>query len=286
MNNIYTESDRPLVSVIIPVYNGEKYIKKTIESILRQSYSNFELCIINDGSIDNTHEIISNYFDKRITYISRSNKGLSATLRELVDIASGDLIARIDADDMAHEDRLKLQVESFLRNKKLILAASNIEYIDCEDKILGRSLSVINDKNIKSRLLKGNIIFHPSVMFRRDVYYNVGGYDIVINKHIEDFLLWKKMSDYGEFHIINEYLTKYRVHSESITSNTPEKLGWLVSKVAKYGEYKDIYLDYHYVNNSQVINKSYSRSHGYKLPVNICKLINLIYDKIIAFKIR
>lgn len=275
----------PFISVILPVYNSGDYVGKTIESVLRQTYSNFEFIIINDGSNDNSDDVISKFNDPRIKYFKRENLGLSATLRELVDNSHGEYIARIDADDLAHEDRLEVQVSYFLKDEELALVGSNVEYIDELDNILGRSLSVISDSVIKKQLMSGNIIFHPSVMFRKSVYYKSGGYDLIINKYCEDFLLWKKMSKHGKFYICNKYLLQYRVHSGSISSNSPERLNWFIKKIASQGEYDGMYCDYQNVSQSKIINVSTKRRAGYKISSNVGTWLSVIKDVFYRFKL-
>src|SRR5688572_2119038 len=104
----------PKVSVILPVYNGEKYLREAIESILCQTYEDFEFIIINDGSTDKSEEIILSYKDGRIVYSKNEfNKGLIYSLNKSIELASGELIARMDADDIAFPDRLQKQVDYF-----------------------------------------------------------------------------------------------------------------------------------------------------------------------------
>ena len=114
-----------LVSVIIPVFNGEKYIKQALETVYSQSYKNFEVVCVNDGSTDNTEAIVK-YFDKKIIYYFQNNKGQSAARNTAIKLSHGDLIALLDADDIWFPEKLKLQVNYFLDHPEVSMVHSNI----------------------------------------------------------------------------------------------------------------------------------------------------------------
>ncbi|WP_100613702.1 glycosyltransferase [Confluentibacter citreus] len=208
----------PLVSIILPLYNGEKYVRETIESILLQSYTNFEFIIINDGSTDNSLNIVKGFNDNRIVLIDQENKGLAATLNIGLNLANGDLIARIDSDDIAKRDRIQIQVNTFKKNPNLVLLGSAVNYIDENGVYLGRSYPITRTRSIKKHLLNnGNIIAHPSVMYIKDIVLKIGGYSEIIGKYFEDHFLWCQLLNYGDIENLSECLIDYRLTPQSIS---------------------------------------------------------------------
>lgn len=275
--------ENPLVSIIMPVFNGEAFVGKAIASILAQSYTNFELLIIDDGSTDNTDFIIKNFDDHRIKYISRENRGLVETLIQLVNGSSGALIARMDADDICHPDRIKVQVNRFLFNKNLVLHGCNVDYIDDVDTYLGSSVTVWSDCAIRYRMKSGNILFHPTVMFRRSVYEQCGGYSYKYSKYIEDYLLWTKMLKYGDVHIESKHLLRYRIHSNAISSNVPIGLNDIITKISlNKGEYDGLDSDYKLLICSERTFNNENRSCGYKMNKSLLSFVINLLD----FKFR
>lgn len=210
------------VSWVLPVYNAEKFLSKTIESVISQTFSNWELIVIDDGSTDNSLNIIKSFDDDRIKIISRENKGLSETLNEGVSLSQGNYIARIDADDINEPNRLFEQVSFLDSHLDYVLVASNVSFIDENDKIFNYSTLPSCHNKIKEKLNIDNCIFHPSVLMRRDALLNVGGYDNKVGCYWEDYQLWLKLINEGRFYILPRFLLKYRVHDKSISKNTPE----------------------------------------------------------------
>ncbi|HIC46053.1 MAG TPA: glycosyltransferase [Methylophaga aminisulfidivorans] len=223
-----TQSDyvaAPLVSVVMAVYDGEEYIDKAIQSILNQEYKNFEFIIINDGSNDNTQEIINKYHasDSRIVTISRENKGLVASLNEGVHLARGELIARMDADDISFLERLGNQVAFMDANPQVVCCGSFYEVID-ED---GDSLTILDapteDSEIQKLLMQGHtVICHPTAMFRKSVFLNTGGYQQKFYL-VEDLDLWIRLGEFGQLANIPLPLVKYRTNCESVSAQNSQK---------------------------------------------------------------
>lgn len=215
----------PLVSVVMAVYNGEEYLDKAIESILNQSYKNFEFIIINDGSNDHTQDILNKYQadDSRIVTISRENKGLVASLNEGIAKAKGTLIARMDADDIALPFRFDEQVEYLNQNSDVVCVGTSPIIID-ED---GDELTVLsvptNNNEIQSLLLSGHCpIEHPSVMYRTESIKSVGCYRREFET-AEDYDLWLRLGEIGKLANINKPLLKYRYLSTSISAKNQTK---------------------------------------------------------------
>jgi glycosyltransferase involved in cell wall biosynthesis len=205
----------PLISVLMPAFNSAKHLDEAIDSILSQTYNNFEFIIINDGSTDRTKEIILSFNDKRIIYFENThNLGLIKTLNLGLNICRGEYIARMDSDDIAHPDRLNAQV-------RFMLANPNIGVCGCFIKYFGEEVSFwkppINNHAIKAELLNGSPFCHPSVMIKKEV--------LIKNKikysdsflHAEDYFMWYELSKVTDFHNLPEFLLMYRSSENQIS---------------------------------------------------------------------
>jgi len=208
----------PQISIVMSVYNGEKYLKQAVESILSQTFTDFEFIIIDDGSTDKSLEILKEFQqkDERIKLISRENKGLIYSLNEGVKMAQGEYIARLDADDVSDLNRLEKQLK-YAKDNDLVVCGT---WAECIDNLGNR----VNDMDyppsidkIKTFTLLHNPFIHSSVMFRKDVFEKVGGYKPFF-KHIEDYELWTRIVFKYKTGNIPEALLKYRLHEEQITN--------------------------------------------------------------------
>ncbi|QYJ85015.1 glycosyltransferase [Shewanella mesophila] len=214
-------SDSPLVSIIMPVYNGGKFLTSAIDSILTQSYPNLELVIIDDGSQDSSENVIKAFqqADDRVKFISRENRGLVYTLNQLIQMAEGKFIARMDADDIAHPKRIEKQVQHLLNDKSVALVGTGYHYIDENDNKIGSRKIICDDGLLKASLLFGSPFAHPTVMFNVDVCGHILNYDAEY-KHAEDYELWLRISWREQLKVVNlaDKLLMYRVHSSSVSS--------------------------------------------------------------------
>lgn len=216
----------PLVSVIMPSYNSKKYIKKAIDSVLEQTYSNFELIIVDGNSTDGTLDILDEYKkqDRRIKVIQDEGRGIGAALQLGCQIASGKFIARMDSDDIAINTRFEKQLKIFHSTPNLILVASPVIYINEDDSIVGYSFPYTNKRIIQEKVY---LIAHPTVMMKKDAYVKAGGYQPLLRA--EDYFLWNRMRLMGEFYIFKEPLIKYRLLQDSLShtldDNFNKKLG-------------------------------------------------------------
>lgn len=200
----------PLISIILPVYNGANRIEKAINSVKSQSHTNWELLVIDDGSNDNTGKIVDIFVknDSRIKYIkNEANLGIQKSLNKGLKEAKGEYIARIDDDDeWADIDKLEKQLEFLEYNKDYVLVGTGAVVIDENNKELFRYLLPQNDKDIRNNILSKNCFVHSSVLFRKDATLTFGGYSEEENiKHIEDYDLWLKLGTVGKFSNINTY---------------------------------------------------------------------------------
>jgi glycosyltransferase involved in cell wall biosynthesis len=235
------------ISIILPTYNGVKYIKKSIESVLSQSFSNWELLVINDGSTDNTENFIKEYTNKdfRIIYFKNENNlGIQKTLNKGLKEAKGDYIARIDDDDQwINKDKLKMQIEFLDNNPNYVLIGTGAIVVDENDKELYKYLLSEDDKAIKSRILSKNCFIHSSVMFRKDIALKLGGYSEDKNvKHIEDYDLWLRLGVIGKLANLPIYAVRFTIRNDGISSNN--KLEQFKKSLVLIKKYKNKYPNY------------------------------------------
>ncbi len=213
-------SDSPLISVCMPVYNAERYAVAAIESILGQTLGDFEFLILDDGSTDSSLEILRRYagLDPRIRVTSRPNRGVAASLNELVDQSRGEFLARMDADDIAVPERFARQVEYLRARPECVLVGSRVRIIDPDGDPLCEWCTEQEHEALDAHFLRGERgmgICHPSVMMRRDAVLAIGKYRAFAN---EDTDLWLRLSEYGRIANMPEVLLDYRVHAGNVTN--------------------------------------------------------------------
>lgn len=206
----------PAISVIMPVYNSEKYLHEAIESILNQTFKDFEFIIIDDASTDKSVKIIKSYTDKRIILIQKPvNTGYTESLNRGIGISKGEYIARMDSDDVSIDTRFEKQKTLMDNNPSIIACGSNYIILHTSKQ----SDHPCNPDDLRINLLSGCYIAHPSVMFRRQTFIqNKIEYDVECEP-AEDYNLWVRLSKLGELSNISEPLIKYRIHDSQI-SNT------------------------------------------------------------------
>lgn len=199
----------------MPCFNSEDYVRIAINSILNQTYKNFEFIIIDDGSHDSTVGIIESFEDDRILFLKREkNHGITSALNLGLRKAKGEFIARMDADDFSYPNRLEVQVNFMINNPEFILCGSQYKFMDTQRK----SNLIQSWGLLKFMLFRCNQILHPSVMFRRKImlennlFYNEG---LIIS---QDYELWIRMMKYGKLCNLPETLLDYRVHSNQISN--------------------------------------------------------------------
>ena len=204
----------------MPVYNGEKYLREAIDSILAQTLIDFEFIIINDGSTDNSKSIIESYDDKRIIYIEQENKGLSKSLNIGITLSNGEFIARMDQDDVSASSRFMNQYLFFKSHPNISVLSGAFSYIDQNGKYLGRSFSLTLPYLIKKKLLNsGCVICHPCVMMKRKDLLDVGGYSEIVGDRFTDYHLWVKFIKNGfKIQNMSNVLLKYRIIETSMSS--------------------------------------------------------------------
>ena len=206
----------PKVSVIMPVYNAEEYVSQAIESILGQTFEDFELIIIDDGSTDHSARIIKNYYDPRIRFVrNESNRKLIATLNKGMSMAKGKYIARMDADDISLPGRLARQVEFMDGQPSIGVCGTWVEIFGEGEPSFWRFTD--HPDGAKCMLLFGCCIVHPSVMIRKAVF-ETGLCYLESYPHGEDYALWTHIAQQYEITNIPEVLMKYRKSQNQVSS--------------------------------------------------------------------
>lgn len=214
---------KPLISVLMPAYNAEHFISEAIESILEQTFSDFELIVIDDGSKDDTLAKIQQYANKdsRVRVISQENIGFVPTLNKARLLAQGDIIARMDADDISHPDRFEMQIKYLEEHADIVCVSGNYEYMDEVGRKLTTIYMPLNDDDIQSSCLNGApALCHGCSMMRRWALDDTGGY-IVGMEPAEDLDLWLRLGEVGKLANLVDVILKVRLHPASICgSNT------------------------------------------------------------------
>jgi glycosyltransferase involved in cell wall biosynthesis len=206
-------SNNPKISVIMSVYNGGKYLREAIESILAQSFTDFEFIIVNDGSTDNSLEIIQSYDDERIKIINNEkNLGLTKSLNKALKKARGEYIARQDADDISLPNRFEEQMKYFERYPETVVLGTSIYVINGAGKLLMKEIAPSDPSKI---LLNTNAFTHGSVIFKKAVVDELGYYNELL-KYSQDYELWSRIAKHYKVCNLTQPLYKLRSHKENI----------------------------------------------------------------------
>ena len=209
----------PTISVIMPAYNVEKYVGKAIESILKQTFEDFEFIIIDDASTDKTYDIICTYHDRRIILVRNQIRlGVAACINKGLSIARSEFIARMDSDDISKPERFKKQLDFMRANSNLGISGSHMEIIDEKGNLRKEHHKKIGDEEIKISLFFGHTsLAHPSIIIRKtilDMYHL--RYDTAF-RYAEDYDLYCRCSSFIVLDNYPECLVQYRIHSNSIS---------------------------------------------------------------------
>lgn len=216
----------PAISIVLPAYNCGDFLTLCLDSLLQQTFTDFELIIINDGSTDSTEKIIRTYADPRIRYIkNETNVGLITTLNKGIGLAKGKYIARMDADDICQPERLSKQKAWLDANPKVDVVGCHIALINQAGEDAGSwqdDLDTPNAETLKAKMAQVNCLAHPTVMLREEIA-KAYGYNFY-QQHTEDYDLWLRLLADGKvIDKIPEKLLLYRVHDQSITGSILRK---------------------------------------------------------------
>lgn len=211
----------PNISVVMSVYNGEEYLPESIQSILNQTYINFEFIIIDDASTDNSWEILKSFSEKdnRLRlFRNEKNIGIEGFIKNLnfgCKKAQSKYIARIDQDDISRKDRLQLQFDFLESNPDIFIAGSAMRKIDVTGNIIGKMNAPLNDKTIRELMPKKISLYHPVIMFRKE-YYETFYRDKI--RYCEDYDFYLRiMTDSFKMANLEDYLLDYRILHNSMS---------------------------------------------------------------------
>ena len=208
---------RPLISVVMSVFNGKRYLRQAVDSILNQTENDFEFIIINDGSSDGSRELLESYrrADSRVRLVHQSNRGLIESLNRGCGLARARYIARMDADDVALPDRLRRQIDFMNTNPSVALLGGAAEFIDSSGKVVATSRPPTKNEQIQEALIDQSVFIHPTTVFRRDVFIALGGYRRIV--HAEDYDLWLRFAERSKVANLNEVVLRYRLHAGQVS---------------------------------------------------------------------
>lgn len=268
----------PQVSLIMPVYNCQDYIYESISSILSQTFQNFELIIVNDGSTDNTEQVIGSFSDSRIVYLKIPNSGIGAALNFAIENANSDFLCRIDSDDICYNNRLQIQYDFMLKNPEIDFVGANADVItECGEYIYTTNQQWKSHSEIENVIFDLNPFIHPTVFYRKKIFEKIGGYYENRNGIYEDYNFHFRVVKNFKTVNIDEVVIKYRLRSTSFSVRNRSKKFWnLQKKFAITSELTEEEIDYLKIfNNSLKKNKSFlissyflTLSRLYKIKTN------------------
>lgn len=208
----------PTVSVVMAVRNAERHVREAVDSILGQTFEDFELIIIDDGSTDRTWDVINSYSDSRLRTVHREHQGLVRSLNTGISLARGKYMARMDGDDVAEPERLAAQVSYLDAHPETVLVSSYVVFIDEQGISLGGPVAIPrHDEELRRALYRENPFSHSATTLRIDALRRVAGYRQAFETS-EDYDLWLRMNEIGELSAIARPLIRVRLHAASKTS--------------------------------------------------------------------
>lgn len=209
----------PLITVVIPVYNGEKTIRETIQSVFNQSLSDLELLVINDGSTDSTLEIVYQIKDERLKLYTYPNAGLATSRNRGISLAKSEYISFIDADDLWTPDKLETQLEALQENPKAAVAYSWTDWIDESNQLLGKGSHNTQQGEVLAKLLLNDFVANGSnCLIKMQAFREVGGFDETLTA-VEDWDMWLRLAACYQFVAVPSPQVLYRVTSNSMSFN-------------------------------------------------------------------
>jgi glycosyltransferase involved in cell wall biosynthesis len=218
-----------MISIIIPAFNAEKYIAEAVESALSQTYKNFEIIVVNDGSTDSTKSVLSEY-SSQITIIDITNGGVSVARNTGILTAKGQYIALLDSDDLWHPEKLEFQVDYLKRNPEVVMISGGREKFSETDEIRVKKSACVMENVILSHhdILRRNPIHCSSVLIQKHIFSRSGLFD-PRSKGAEDEDLWARIASIGRVSYSNDPLSWLRVHGQNTTKSFSFRLNRLIT---------------------------------------------------------
>ena len=280
------------ISLLLPVYNSEKTLRKCLTTILSSSYSDFELVIINDGSTDSTKDIIESFKEGRINYHEKSNSGLIDSLNFGVKNCSSEIIMRIDSDDYINPKKIELQLKE-LQSSNSVLIGTNAYIVNKDDKIIGdTNLPLKHTKIVKSMIKFRPSIIHPSIMVYKEILDRVNYFDEKYH-HAEDYDLFLRISRLGNISNIPKklmYLRKsvnnisHKNANEQIVNSFISRENYLVNNSSGKTTNENFYLLGQKIKNS-FFKSFYIKIHTKIVHLELNQSQSNSYNKLIMLKI-
>jgi len=208
-------SPAPLVSVVMPVKDSGRFVGEAVESVLGQEFADFELVVVDDGSTDDSMEVVRGYEDARIRVVEGPCRGVAAAINQGLESARGELVARMDADDVAESDRLAVQADFLAREESIDAVGSDVLELDEEGKVIARFAALDHPDLARVSLLVENPLLHSSVTVRRQRLVELGGYAETAS---EDYELWCRLARAGgRLTNVPATLVRWRWHERAVT---------------------------------------------------------------------
>ena len=248
-----------MISVILPAYNAQDTIAEAIQSIIKQTYEDWELIVINDGSTDGTKSVIQTFKDNRIKfYDNLGNKGLVFTLNRALSIARGFYIARMDADDISLPNRFEDQLAYLIDNNLDLIGCETMHIDEFGSVLLDKANSAYSPNTISKCLRYDNCIAHPTWLGKKEVFTQLGGYRNIHSCEDYDFLLRAKINNF-KIGVCNNVLLKYRIVGTGISQSNLLKqnlyMKYLQNNLSNIDQINESVLDGYVAQQSQVIDK-------------------------------
>ena len=246
----------PAISVLVSVYNADKYVSFAIESILNQTFTDFEIIIVDDCSSDASWEICQKYAqqdDRIIAIRNKINLGGCETLNVGLKLVKGKYVARQDNDDWSYPDRLAKQFSYMEAHPAVGIVGGSMEIIDEDEKITGKRAYNLTNDAIRKKIFRYSPFSHPLVMFRKSILDTVGYYNCACAP-ADDYDLYFRIGEVSEFANLNDTLLKYRVVSTSLTNTRTKKMELATIKIRKHYQNDDCY-------QATIVDKIYNSLH-------------------------
>lgn len=268
----------PKVSVVMPVYNAEKYLNEAIQSILAQSFTDFEFIIIDDRSTDSSLEIIQKYAhrDPRIVILhNKENLRICHTLNRGLQVTRADLVARMDADDWSFPDRLEHQYNFMTKHPDVVVSGGVVEVCDADLKRVGNRKYPKTDSEIRNKIFRFSPFAHPAVMYRKEPVIKVGGYSHPL-VDAEDYDLYFRLGNEGKFANLGHTLIKYRVNDDSVSNRRARRQEFLTLFIRLKA-----FMEYGYIPTRSDVSYSLAQLFScFLIPQKLkIRLYRLIRDK-------
>jgi GT2 family glycosyltransferase len=209
----------PAISVLMPVYNAGHFLAPAVESVLAQTFSDFELIAIDDGSSDDSGKVLAAFAarDTRIRVFDQENRGIVATLNRALELARAPLVARMDADDLSRRDRFAKQVAYLREHPEIAVLSGAMDLIDASGAYLRTDMFPTEPDEVRNELQRRNCVAHPAVMARTEVLRAAGRYRNTA-LYAEDYDLWLRISEHNQIANLSDVLLSYRVHPVQATT--------------------------------------------------------------------